>query len=105
MEEEEKYYSKYALKGSLSLESYQDYMHFKYVYDDKIDNIINSCFKLLNELDKQADLASSNEKINIWKKECEELNKVFDYLGRKNFIFYDDGDVNYKKGIYGKKGC
>ena len=29
-----------------------------------------------------------------------ELNKVFDYLGRENFTFSDDGDVDYNDDIY-----
>ena len=98
--EEEKYYNNYALNGSLALEDYQDVMHFHHIYDAEKDGIINTCFKSLNELDKQADLASGNEEINIRKKECEELNKVFDYLGKQFFIFYADGNIEYNNEIY-----
>ena len=98
--EEEKYFEKYWLKGSLSLEGYQDDMHCHHVYDEEIDKVINTCFGVLNGLNRQARLVFGNEKLVIRKKEYAELNKVFDYLGREHFTFYDDGDVNYNNDIY-----
>ena len=99
MEEEEKYYSKYALDGSLALEGYQDYLHFHHIYDQEKDNIIHNYFVSekynYNELQK----LSINERIKAYKKEYKKLNKVFDYLGKHHFTFYDDGDVNYNKNI------
>ena len=105
MKNEEDYYEKYWLKGSLALESYQDDMHWHNVFDEEKDKVIDNCFELLNTLNRQANEVSNSEELIIRKKEYEELNKVFNYLGKENFIFYDDGDVNYKKGIYGKKEC
>ena len=98
--EEEKYFEKYWLKGSLSLEGYQDDMHWHHVYDEEIDKVINTCLGVLNGLNRQARLVFGNEKLVIRKKEYAELNKVFDYLGREHFTFYDDGDVNYNNDIY-----
>ncbi len=98
--EEEKYYSKFALEGSLSLEEYQDDMHWHHVYDEEKDKVIDNCFELLNGLNRQARLVFGNETIVIRKKEYAELNKVFDYLGRENFTFSDDGDVDYNDDIY-----
>ena len=101
--EEEKYYSKFALKGSLSLEGYQDDMHCHHVYDEEIDKVINTCFGVLNGLNRQARLVSGEEKLTIRKKEYAELNKIFAYLGREHFTFYDNGNVEYNDDIYRKK--
>ena len=48
MSEEEKYFEKYWLKGSLALESYQDDMHWHNVFDEEKDKVIDNCFELLN---------------------------------------------------------
>ncbi len=98
--EEEKYYSKFALKGSLSLEGYKDDMHWHHVNDEEKDKVIDTCFELLNGLNRQARLVSGEEKLTIRKKEYAELNKIFAYLGMEHFTFYDDGDVEYNYDIY-----
>ncbi len=100
MEEEEKYYRKFAFKGSLSLEGYKDDMHWHHVIDKEKDDIIHNYFVSktydYNELKK----LSPNERINVYKKEYEKMNKIFDYLGRNHFTFYDDGCVEYNYDIY-----
>ena len=100
MEEEEKYYRKFAFKGSLSLEGYKDDMHWHHVIDKEKDDIIHNYFVSktydYNELKK----LSTNERINVYKNEYEKMNKVFDYLGRNHFTFYDDGCVEYNYDIY-----
>jgi hypothetical protein len=93
MKNEEDYYEKYWLKGSLALESFQDDMHWHNVLDEEKDKVIDNCFEFLNELDLKANLASVKEKFAIRKRECEEIKKVIDYLGKEYFTFYDDGDV------------
>ena len=97
MSEEEKYFEKYWLNGSLALESYQDDMHRYNIYVKEKDEVINACFKLLNEFDVKANLASVEDKLVIRKKEYKELNKVINYLGKEYFTFYDDGDVDYNR--------
>ena len=91
----EEYYEKFWLNGSLALESYQDDMHRYNIYDKEKDMVINACFKLLNNLNLKANLASGKDKFVIRKKEYEELNKVINYLGKEYFTFEEDGYVEY----------
>jgi hypothetical protein len=104
MNEEKKYYNKFVLKGSLSLEGYQDDMHWHNVFDEGKDKAIDNCFELLNTLNRRVREVSNSEELIIRKKEYEELNKIFNYLGKEHFTYYEDGDVEYNYDIYDREG-
>ncbi len=99
MNEEEKYYGKFNFYGPLALEGYEDDMLLHNVDDKEKENVINNYFKTrdynYNELKK----LSLTDKIIAYKKEYDKLNKIFDYLGREHFIFYDNGNVEYNDNL------
>ena len=76
-------------KLDLAFESYEDDKQdtsmplFKEIIDD-VNNYRRT--RVNNSIDKRIELSN---------KILDKYNKLLDIVGRDNFIFYEDGDVNY----------
>ncbi len=88
MEEELKKYVVKNLNYSLAIENYEDNTGLT-------NDTINNAWKLLNEYREVKDTLSLKEELEMVK----EISKRFDLavkeIGMENFIFYDDGSINY----------
>lgn len=76
-------------KLDLAFESYQDDKQdtSMSLFDEIIDDVNNyRRTKAENSIDKRIELSD---------KILDKYNKLLDIVGRENFIFYDDGDINY----------
>ena len=85
-------YDKFIFKGSLALEAYFEYNDDnKDIFDEFNDKLKN--YRLLLKKDD-----SSKEFI------VNELILVFEKIGKEDFIFYEDGDVEYNYNNLKKEG-
>ena len=88
MEEELKKYTAKNLSYSLAVENYQDNTGLT-------SKSIENAWELLGKYRKMRSSLSNDEKLKMVK----ELSKRFDLavkeIGVENFIFYDDGTINY----------
>ena len=76
-------------KLDLAFESYQDDKQDTSMplFDEIIDDVNNyRRTRVDNSIDKRIELSD---------KILNKYNKLLDIVGRENFIFYDDGDINY----------
>ena len=76
-------------KLDLAFESYQDDKQDTSMplFDEIIDDVNNyRRTRVDNSIDKRIELSD---------KILDKYNKLLDIVGRENFIFYDDGDINY----------
>lgn len=77
------------LKLSLAFESYEDDgQDTSMPLYEEIINDVNDYRTRYNEL-------SPEEREKLASKLVDKYEKLLDIVGRNNFIFYDDGDVNY----------
>ena len=76
-------------KLNLAFESYEDDGRDTSMplFDEIIDDV-NSYREIRSKL-------SIEEKLEISNKILDKYNELLDIVGRDNFIFYDDGDINY----------
>ncbi len=74
---------------SLALEDYQD-------HTNKNNDLINEAFELVNYFNTIKDDLSKEEKLKKSNELLLKLDYVFNIIGKEKFIFYNDGDVNYK---------
>ena len=76
-------------KLDLAFESYQD---------DKQDTSMPLFDEIIHDVNNyrrtKADY-SIDKRIELSDKILEKSNKLLDMVGRENFTFYDDGDINY----------
>ena len=80
--------SRLIFKLDLALESYED--------DTNNDvPLLKEAIVELNEFRKNKANMSIDEQYKTSEKILQKYNRVIDLVGRDNFIFYDDGDVNY----------
>lgn len=77
------------LKISLALESYQDNV-------GENNDIIDKAFDIIGSLRERREFLTKKEQLEETNKVLAKLNEVLDIVGREKFIFYDDGDINYK---------
>ena len=86
--EEYNHNMKLILSRQLAFESYQD---------DTGNNIdlLDKAYEDLAQFRKEKDKFSDSEKLRLSKEILEKFDNVLDIIGRENFIFYDDGDINY----------
>lgn len=83
-----KEYSRRLFKLDLALESYED--------DTKnVIPLLKETTIELNKFRKLRDQMKPDDQIKTMEILLEKYNKVLDIIGRENFIFYDDGDINY----------
>lgn len=80
--------SKKNFKASLALESYMDFTG-----DNRKE--IKEIFKLVSEYYKRKNDLNANELMDFSNKMSVQYENVFDIIGRENFIFYEDGDINF----------
>ena len=81
-------YSRRLFKLDLALESYED--------DTKnVIPLLKETTIELNKFRKFKDQMKPDDQIKTMEILLEKYNKVLDIIGRENFIFYDDGDINY----------
>ena len=75
-------------KLDLAFESYED--------DTKKNvSLLNEATADLNNFRKMKNNMNIDEQYKSSEKILEKYYKVLDIVGRDNFIFYDDGDINY----------
>ena len=77
-------------KGQLAIEDYIDtqYINPKPMIVVELNKKIYNYRMLKPTLSKE-------ELLKLTDSVCEYMEKAYDELGRENFTFYDDGDVNY----------
>lgn len=75
-------------KSSLALENYADFTG-----DDRQE--IKEMFKLVGEYYKLKNELTEQEMVDFGNKMADKYEIIFDLIGRENFKFYEDGDVNY----------
>lgn len=78
------------LEIDLALEDYEDDTGKEYTKDEK------KIFDDLKLLRKEKNTMEEQELIIRSKDILSKLNKLLDKIGREKFIFYNDGDINYK---------
>jgi len=76
------------LKASLALENYADCNNRNNIYNDE-------CFVMLNEYYKNKPNMSEQQLLETTSLLVEKFDLLFNKIGRDNFIFYDDGDINF----------
>ncbi len=76
-------YDKFIFKGSLALESYFDETNENKEIFDEFNNKLKEYRSLNVKTDKNKENIVNN------------LLETFDKIGIENFIFYEDGDVEY----------
>ena len=86
---EHKFNGRKILKGSLAIESYQDFTGDE-------DAEISQAYKKLGQYYKNKPVMTEEELLKTSYELVEIFDAIFDKIGRDKFIFYDDGDVNYK---------
>ena len=74
--------------ASLALENYEDNTGTN-------NKIIEDAWDLLSQYRKTKDSLSITERIEFAKKISEKLDLAINEIGREEFIFYDDGVINY----------
>lgn len=72
----------------LALESYGD-------DNDGEILLLKNAYKDLDDLRKNREIISVEQQIKLSNAIIEKFNNVLDLVGRNNFIFYEDGDINY----------
>lgn len=88
IEEELKQKSKLLFKLDLAFESYED--------NNKINiPLLNETTLELNEFRRKKINMGIEEQYDKTEELLTKYDKVLDIVGRDNFMFYDDGDVNY----------
>ncbi len=77
--------------------------HANFAFEDYLDNsssinndAINSIFKKIGEFWKLKQTAPECELMILSNDLVNEIEKIYDLLGRENFKFYNDGVVEYK---------
>ena len=76
------------LKMQLTLESFGD--------DDNVNiPLLRETHLKLGNFRDIRNFLTESEQIKMSDEIIEDYNKVLDIAGRENFIFYDDGDINY----------
>lgn len=76
-------------KLDLAFEDYQD---------DKQDTSMPLFDEIINDVNNYRRTRADNsidKRIELSDKILDKYNKLLDIVGRENFIFYDDGDINY----------
>ena len=86
---EHKFNARKILKGSLAIESYEDFTGNSLDLSDRV-------FKELSEYRKNKPNMTEEELLKASYELVEKFNILFDKIGKEKFIFYDDGDVEYK---------
>ena len=87
-EEELKKKSKLLFKLDLAFESYED--------DNNVNiPLLNEVTMEFNEFRKKKINMNIVEQYNKTEELLKKYDKVLNIVGRDNFIFYDDGDINY----------
>ena len=76
------------LNYQLQLENVQD--DYNYVIKE-----IKKVYEKVNEYREKKDTLTDEEFVKIANDIFKKTDKVIDLVGRDNFIFYDDGDINY----------
>ena len=79
------------LNSSLAIESYQDFTGDE-------DSEISQAYKKLGLYYKNKPVMTEEELLKTSYELVKIFDAIFDKIGREKFIFYDDGDVNYKWG-------
>ena len=88
MEEEIKKYVVKNLNYSLAIENYED-------NTGKTSETIKHAWKLLKEYRAIKNSLSKQEELKIVKEISNAFDLAIKEIGVENFIFYDDGDINY----------
>lgn len=88
MEEEIKKYVAKNLNYSLAVENYVD-------NTGNTNESIDNAYELLKKYRTIKDSLSKEEELEMVRKISDIFDFVVDEIGRDNFIFYDDGDINY----------
>jgi hypothetical protein len=87
-EEKLKKNSKLLFKLDLAFESYED--------DNNVNiPLLNEVTMEFNEFRKKKENMNIEEQHNKTEELLKKYDKVLNIVGRDNFIFYDDGDINY----------
>lgn len=91
----------YEQKKTLKLNSDKIY-YASFAFEDYSDNnpsknndTINDIFKRIGVFWKLKQTASECELLNLSNSLVEDIEKIYNLLGRENFKFYDDGVVEY----------
>lgn len=87
-EEKLKYNIRFLLKAQLALESYEDENEIQLPIIQEVYNEHNDFRNIRLSLNNE-------EQIKISDKIIKKYNDSFDIVGRDNFIFYNDGNINY----------
>ncbi len=98
-EEAEKHYhfnGKRLLKGSLAIECYADLSGDDSVYQDEAFDYLKYYRVNRAGWDEKTLIQKSDEAVA-------KFDKLFEKIGKENFIFYDDGDVDCDVKINGKR--
>lgn len=101
MNNNQNYLNNLIVSGAIALENFQDDMHFHNQDNEETNQLINKCFKVINEYyhikkNKVYDISFNNTQ-----KECyTKLNEVIIQLGTKYFTQNDVGDIKYKYNRY-----
>ncbi len=77
------------LDMQLAIEDYE--LNTKIEHDE-----VNLAFDTLNNFRRTRKSMNKREEIIESEKVLNSLNNALDVIGRDKFIFYDDGDINYK---------
>lgn len=78
----------FMLKAQLALESYEDDNNIEVPVIQEAYSKHKEFRNLRSSLNIEKQLSLSNDII-------EKYNEAFDHVGRDNFVFYEDGDINY----------
>ena len=76
------------LRLQLALENYEDNNHSN-------NHLLKEANLELGNFRKNRANISIDEQIDLSAEIIRKYNKVLDEIGRENFIFYEDGDINY----------
>ncbi|MFQ6752333.1 MAG: hypothetical protein ACLRFL_02050 [Clostridia bacterium] len=76
------------LKSSLALEDYADCNNSDWIYKD-------IAFQRLKEYRQNKDKMTEEELLSTTAEIVENFEKLFEKIGKENFVFHDDGDVEY----------
>ena len=88
IEEKLKKNSKLLFKLDLAFESYEDNNNINI-------SLLNETTLELNEFRRKKINMGIEEQYNKTEELLTKYDKVLDIVGRDNFMFYDDGDINY----------
>lgn len=78
------------LCGQLAIEDYLDMQYIK-----KDPENVSIAFKKIKNYRQVKTALSKEDLLKLTNEVCDALEKAYDELGRENFTFYEDGDVNY----------